>query len=139
MPVELSDADCEKGQVTQRPPIAYDLSKSGTALSSTRETIKMKTPEGESKQTLLSDGADGDEYIKLLMFFFRYMEKLGYEADLKAAALVTLIVYQAFKKAGKVPPGEKDPAKAIRLAKVEAAKIELEKALTCPDDRQFYD
>ncbi len=88
----------------------------------------MKTPEGESKQTLLSDGADGDEYIKLLMFFFRYMEKLGYEADLKAAALVTLIAYQAFKKAGKVPPGEKDPAKAIRLAKVEAAKIELEKA-----------
>jgi hypothetical protein len=39
-----------------------------------------------------------------------------------------LIAYQALKKAGKVPPGEKDPAKAIRLAKVEAAKIELEKA-----------
>ena len=127
-PVELSDADCEKGQVTQRPPIAYALSKSGTALSATRETIKMKTPEGESKQTLLSDGADGEEYVKHLMSFFRYMEKLGYEADLEAAASVTLIAYQALKKAGKVPPGEKDPAKAIRLAKVEAAKIELEKA-----------
>jgi hypothetical protein len=138
-PVELSDADCEKGQVTQRPPIAYALSKSGTALSATRETIKMKTPEGESKQTLLSDGADGEDYVKHLMSFFRYMEKLGYEADLEAAASVTLIAYQALKKAGKVPPGEKDPAKAIRLAKVEAAKIELEKALTCPDDRQFYD
>jgi hypothetical protein len=88
----------------------------------------MKTPEGESKQTLLSDGADGEEYVKHLMSFFRYMEKLGYEADLEAAASVTLIAYQALKKAGKVPPGEKDPAKAIRLAKVEAAKIELEKA-----------
>ncbi len=52
------------------------------------------------------------------------MEKLGY-----AAASVTLIAYQALnKKAGKVPPGGKDPAKAIRLAKVEAAKVELEKA-----------
>jgi hypothetical protein len=56
------------------------------------------------------------------------MEKLGYEADLEAAALVTLIAYQALKKAGKVPPGEKDPAKATRLAKVEAVKTELEKA-----------
>ncbi len=127
-PAELSDADCEKGQVTQRPPIAYALSKSGTALSSTRETIKMKTPEGQSKQTLLSDGADGEEYVKHLMSFHRYMEKLGYEADLKAAAKVTLIAYQSLKKAGKVPPGEKNPAKATRLAKVEAAKTELEKA-----------
>ena len=69
--VELSDADCEKGQVTQRPPIAYAQSKSGTALMSTRETIKMKTPEGESKQNLLGDGADGEEYVKHLMSFHR--------------------------------------------------------------------
>jgi hypothetical protein len=75
--VELSDADYEKGQVTQWPPIAYAQSKSGTALMSTRETIKMKTPKGESKQTLLGDGADGEEYVKHLMSFHQYLEKLG--------------------------------------------------------------
>jgi hypothetical protein len=95
---------------------------------STRETIKMKTPVGESKQTYLGDGADGEEYVKHLMSFHRYCEKLGYEADLEAAAKVTLIAYQSLKKAGKVPPGEKETAKATRLAKVEAAKTELEKA-----------
>ncbi len=57
--VEISDADCEKGQVSQRPPISYATSKSSTALMSSRDTIKMKTPEGESKQTLLNNGADG--------------------------------------------------------------------------------
>jgi hypothetical protein len=95
---------------------------------STRETIKMNSPEGESKQTLLDDEADGEEYVKHLMSFHRYSEKLGYEADLEAAAKVTLIAYQSLKKAGKVPPGEKETAKATRLAKVEAAKTELEKA-----------
>ena len=56
------------------------------------------------------------------------MEKLGYEADLEAASKVTLIAYQSLKKAAKVQPGEKETAKAIRLAKVEAAKEELNKA-----------
>ncbi len=67
--VELSDADCEKGQVSQRPPISYTLSKSSTALVSSRDTFKMKTPKGESKQTLLGDGADGEEYVKHLMSY----------------------------------------------------------------------
>ena len=67
--IELSNADCEKGQVTQQPPIAYAESKASTALMSTRDTIKMKTPEGESKQTLLGNGADEEEYVEHLMSF----------------------------------------------------------------------
>ena len=70
--VELSDADCKKGQVSQWPPISYTQSKSSTALISSRDTIKMKTHEGESKQTLLCDRADGEEYAKYLMSFGQY-------------------------------------------------------------------
>ncbi len=62
---ELSDAECKKGQVTQRPPILYAVSKNGLLLSTLRETIKIKMPEGESKQTLLGGRADGEEYVKL--------------------------------------------------------------------------
>ncbi len=58
----------------------------------------------------------------------QYSEKLGYKADLEAAAKVTLITYKSLKKVVKVQPGEKEPAKAVRLAKVEAAKAVLEKA-----------
>ncbi len=67
---ELSNADCEKGQVTQWPPIPYAVSKNGLLVSTLQETVKVKMPEGESKQTLLGNGADGEEYVKHLMPFF---------------------------------------------------------------------
>jgi hypothetical protein len=53
------------------------------------------------------------------------MEKKGYEADLEAASKVTLSATTALKKLAKAQAGEKDPAKAKRLTKVEAAKVRL--------------
>ncbi len=53
------------------------------------------------------------------------MEKKGYKADLKAAAKGTLSTTTALKKLAKAQTGEKDPAKAKRLTKVEAAKVRL--------------
>jgi hypothetical protein len=120
---ELSDADCKKGLVTQQPPIPYAVSKNGLLVSTLQETIKVKTPKGESKQTLLGDRVDGEEYVKPLMSFFQFMEKKGYKADLEVAAKVTLSVTTALKKLAKSQTGEKDPAKAKRLTKVEAAKV----------------
>jgi hypothetical protein len=122
---ELNDAECKKGQVTQQPPIPYAVSKNGLLLNTLRETIKIKTPEGESKQTLLGNQADGEEYVKHLMSFTRFMEKKGYEADFKAASKVTLSGTTALKKLVKAQTGEKDPAKAKRLTKFEAAKVWL--------------
>jgi hypothetical protein len=122
---ELSDADCKKGQVTQRLSIPYTVSKNSLLVSTLRETIKIKMPKGESKQSLLGDGADGEEYVKHLMSFARFMEKKRYEADLKAASKVTLSTTAALKKLAKAQTGEKDPAKAKRLTKVKAAKVRL--------------
>ncbi len=122
----MSDADCEKGQVTQRPPIPYAVSKNGLLVSTLRETVKIKMPKGESKQSLLGNRADGKEYVKHLMSFARFMEKKRYEADTTA-----------LKKLAKAQAREKDPAKAKRLNKVEAAKVRLinakvaESTLTC--------
>jgi hypothetical protein len=122
---KLSDADCEKGHVTQRLPIPYAVSKNGLLVSTLQETIKIKTPKGESKQSLLGKGADGEEYVKHLMSFFHFMEKKGYEADLEKASQVTLSATTALKKLAKAQHGEKDPEKAKRLTKVEAAKVRL--------------
>jgi hypothetical protein len=82
-------------------------------------------PEGESKQSLLGDRADGEEYVKHLMSFFHFKEKKGYEADLEKASKVTLSATTALKKLAKAQHGEKDPAKAKRLTKVKAAKVRL--------------
>jgi hypothetical protein len=94
-------------------------------VSTSRETIKIKTSEGEFKQSFLGDGADGEEYVKHLMSFSIFMEKKGYEADLEGASKVTLSVTTALKKLAKAQTGEKDPAKAKKLTKVEAAKVRL--------------
>jgi hypothetical protein len=81
-------------------------------MSTLRETVKIKTPEGESKPSLLGKGVDKEEYVKHLMSFFQFMEKKGYKKDLEAAAKVTLSATTALKKLAKAQHGEKDPAKA---------------------------
>ncbi len=102
------------------------MSKNGLLVSTLRETVKIKTPEGESKQSFLGSRADGEEYVKHLMSFFHFMEKKGYKADLlKVASKVTLGTTTALKKLAKAQHGEKDPAKAKRLTRVEAAKVRL--------------
>ncbi len=53
------------------------------------------------------------------------MEKKGYKADLEAASKVILSATTALKKLAKAQTGEKDPAKAKKLTKVEAAKVRL--------------
>jgi hypothetical protein len=125
---ELSNADCKKGHVTQRPPIPYTVSKNGLLASTLRETIKIKTLEEESKQSLLGDGADGEEYVRHLVSFFHFMEKKRYKADLEVASKVTLGMTTALKKLAKAQHGDKDPAKAKRLTRVEAVKVRLIKA-----------
>ncbi len=59
------------------------------------------------------------------MSFFCFMEKKGYKADLEKASKVTLSMTTALKKLAKAQHGEKDPAKAERLTKVEAEKVRL--------------
>jgi hypothetical protein len=122
---KLSNADCKKGHVTQRLPIPYAVSKNGLLVSTSRETVKIKTPKGEFKQSLLGNRADGEEYVKHLMSFSQIMEKKGCDADLEVASKVTLSTTIALKKLAKAQTGEKDPAKAERLTKVEAVKVRL--------------
>ncbi len=66
---KLSNTDCKKGHVTQRLPIPYAVSKNGLLVSTLQETVKIKMPKGESKQSLLGNRADREEYVKHLMSF----------------------------------------------------------------------
>ena len=66
---ELNDAECEKGHVTQRPPIPYATSKAESTMKASRETIKMKTSEGEVKVAVLGDSPGAEEYLQHLNTF----------------------------------------------------------------------
>ncbi len=46
---KLNNADCEKGHVSQWPPISYATSKDEASIKASRETIKMKTPEARGQ------------------------------------------------------------------------------------------
>ena len=122
MSVELNDSEFKKGQVTQRPLIPYAASKSSLLMMTTRETVKMKMLGGEHKQTILGDRADVEEYVKHLMAFDHLVEKKGYMANLADAAKAVLKAGLTMKKHVKVPKGGNDPARAIELTKVKAAK-----------------
>ncbi len=106
-------------------------------MMTTRGTVKIKMTEGEHKQAILDNGADGEEYIKHLMAFDRLMEKKEHKADLAEAARAVLKASLTLKKHAKVPKGESDPEKAARLIKVKAAERELtaakvvESTITC--------
>jgi len=66
---ELTDQECKKGQLTQRPPIPYAISKAETNLKASRENVKMKTPEGEVKMAVLGDSPGTEEYLQHLNAF----------------------------------------------------------------------
>jgi len=66
---ELNDAECKKGHVTQWPPILYATSKAETTVKASRETVKVKTPEGKVKVAVLGDSPGAEEYLQHLNVF----------------------------------------------------------------------
>jgi len=62
---KLTDQECKKGQLTQRLSIPYATSKAETILKASRETVKMKTPEGEVKMAVLGDSPGAEDYLQL--------------------------------------------------------------------------
>ncbi len=72
---ELTDHECEKGQLTQRPPIPYAISKAETNLKASRENVEMKTPEGEVKMAVLGDSPGTEEYLQHLNAFQRMISR----------------------------------------------------------------
>ena len=88
---ELNEAECEKGHVTQRPPIPYATSKAESTVKASRETIKMKTPEGEVKVAVLGDSPGAEEYLQHINAFLRMLARKKFEDDMKklSKAVVT--------------------------------------------------
>jgi len=72
----------QEGHVTQRPPIPYATSKAETTLKASRETVKMKTPEGEVKVAVLGDSPGAEEYLQHLNAFLQMLNRKKLADDL---------------------------------------------------------
>jgi len=125
---ELNDAECKKGHVTQRPPIPYASSKAETTLKASRETVKMKTPEGEVKVAVLGDSPGAEEYPQHLNAFLQMLTRKKYGDDMTKLSKAVVTATALVRKLSRVPSGEKDPETTKRLNLWEAAETELIKA-----------
>jgi hypothetical protein len=118
---ELNDADCEKGHVSQRPPISYATSKDEASIKASRETIKMRTPEGEVKVAVLGDSPGPEEYLQHISSFVRMLERKKISEDMLKLAKAVASLKAPVRRLTTAPTGEKPADKAVRLGKLEAA------------------
>jgi hypothetical protein len=113
---ELTDQECEKGQLTQRPPILYAISKAEITSKASRETVKMKTLEAEFKLAVLGDSSGAEEYLQHHNAFLRFLARKKLDVELtkvtkavvKASALVKVLV--------RIPNKETEPETSLRIS-----------------------
>jgi len=129
----LSNVDCERGHVSQRPPISYAPSKDETAMNASRETIKMKTPEGEVKVAVLGDNPGAEEYLHHINNFIRMLGRKKIEEDMLKLAKAVISPKALVRKLKTVPQGEKPAEKTARLVLLKAAAKKLVEAEVCED------
>jgi hypothetical protein len=125
---ELNDSDCEKGHVSQRPPISYATSKDEASIKASRETIKMKTPEGKVKVAVLGDSPGPEEYLQHVSTFVRMLERRKITDDLLKLAKAVASPKAPVRKLRTAPPGERPADITVRLEQLEAAVDKLVEA-----------
>ena len=125
---ELNDADCEKGHVSQRPPISYATSKDEASVKASRETIKMKISEGEVKVAVLGDRPGPEEYLQHISAFVRMLERKKVTDDMLKLAKAVASLKATVRRLTTAPAGEKPADKTVRLEKLEAAVSALVEA-----------
>ncbi len=125
---ELNDADCKKGQVSQRPPISYATSKDEASIKASHETIKMKTLEGKVKVAVLGDSPGAEDYLQHISSFVRMLERKKVTDDLLKLAKAVASLKAPVRKLRAAPPGEKPAEKPVRLKKLKDAVDKLVEA-----------
>jgi len=103
---ELTDQECEKGQLTQRPPIPYATPKAETILKASRETVKMKTSEGEVKMAVLGDNPGPEEYLYHLNSFLRMLSRKKWDDEMTKLTKAVLTVTAHVRKLARTPNEE---------------------------------
>ncbi len=81
-------------------------------MNASRETVKMKMPEGEVKVAVLGDSPGTEEYLQHHNAFLRMLTRKKYEDDLTKLSKAVVVATALVMKLLKAPSGEKDPETA---------------------------
>jgi len=124
---ELTDQECEKGQLTQQPPIPYATPKAETSLKASRETVKMRTAEGDIKMAVLGYSPGPEEYLQHINSFLRTLSRKKLDEEMTKSIKAVLTATASVKKL-RISNGETVAATTRRLSLLETAKEDLKKA-----------
>jgi hypothetical protein len=108
----------------------YATSKDEASVKASRETIKMKTPEGEVKVAVLGDSPGPEEYLQHISTFVRMLEleRKKITDDLLKLAKAVASQNAPMRKLRTAPPGEKPADKTVRLEQLKDAVDKLVEA-----------
>jgi len=129
---KLTDQECKKGQLTQRPPIPYAISKAETNLKASRENVKMKTPEGKVKikMPVLGDSPGTEEYLQHLNAFQRMISRKKLDEKMTKWTKAVVTAAALVRKLERIlkEEAEAQTQTTKRWSLWEAAEAELKKA-----------
>ena len=100
---------------------ASHISKDEALIKASRETITMKTPEGEVKVAVLGDSPGPEEYLQHISSFIRMLERKKVTDNMLKLAKAVVSLKAPVRRLTTAPLGEKPPDKTVRLEKLEAA------------------
>jgi hypothetical protein len=105
-PEDIKDGDCERGRVTQRPPISYAQFKYPKWLTEP-DTVKVRLPKGDQYLCdLMHDTSNAETYLKWFQTYLCVLGKKEFRALLDAAAGVCKKLLADFKNFSKTPKRE---------------------------------
>ncbi len=127
-PEGIKDADCERGRVTQRPPISYAQYKYPKWLSEP-DTVKVKLPQGDQYTCdLMHNASNAKTYLKWFQIYLCVLGEKELRAPLEFATVGQKKLLEDLKKFSKSPKRELTENKVIRKDELADTKLKLAEA-----------
>ncbi len=107
-PEDIKDGDCERGRVTQRPPISYAQFKYPKWLTEP-DSVKVRLPKGDQNTCdLMHDASNAETYLKWFQTYLCVLGEKELRAPLDAATVEHKKLLVDFKKFSKAPGEQGD-------------------------------
>ena len=125
---DIKDGDCERGKVTQRPPISYARFKYPKWISEP-DNITVKLP-GSDQFTchLMNNACNTETYLKWIQVYDRVLGEKNLRGPLDDATAERKKLHEEMKKFLKVPKKETPENKVTRELEVSVTKVKLAEA-----------
>jgi len=127
-PENMTDQDCERGRVTQRPPISYAQLQYAKWVTEP-DTVKVRLPSGDLYVCeLMHDASNAETFLKWFLTYLRVADMMKFREPLDVATKDFKKLQEDGKKLSKVPKKESPGEKVTRESDLSITKLQLVEA-----------